>query len=197
MTQQKPDPASLTLNEAATLRSFFQDNEDPAAEIDAHELVNTATAGIGQPLASVRGYLGSLVRKGYLTRREYTEEDRSTYALTRAGFVWGQDRGLAPADEKAPAYEQRPPAPGPAVLEEIPEDRQQWDDLARKAHEGPALSLEFLQIREDHEAVSDRLFEYARKLSAAGLEVPQDLVKAILSSRDTTKALDSLAQKSR
>lgn len=201
MTAAKPDPASLTVNEAATLRAFFQDNGDPTAEIDAHDLVNTVVAGIDQSIHSARGYLGSLVRKGYLVRRDYSEENRSTYALTANGFAWAQSRGVVPVDEvEEPVNVQRPPAPGPAVLDDdivrdpVGEGAAAYTAAKARSQERTPndFDLELQEIIVDQERANERLFDYARHLSAAGRDVPQALVRAILSSRDTLKALSEI-----
>ena len=200
MTAPKTDPATLTVNEAATLRAVWKTGVDPLEEVDSKHLSKTAVEGTGASVHSVRGYLGSLVRKGYLTRHDYTEEDRSAYSLAQTGIDWARERGLLPAEEtpEEPVNVQRPPAPGPVALDEtLDQGRQHWDEPARKAHASPALDLEFQEILAEEYRAADRLFEHARKLSAAGFEVPQELVRAILSARDTTKALEELDRKSR
>lgn len=70
---QLNDTSELTKYEVITLdwiiNTGFWNGEENFSDIDATDVAN----GIGKPIKSVRGYIGSLVKKDYLQTEQYEE----------------------------------------------------------------------------------------------------------------------------
>lgn len=57
----------ITLN--WIINTGFWNGEENFSDIDANDVAK----GIGKPISSVRGYIGSLIKKGYLETQDYEE----------------------------------------------------------------------------------------------------------------------------